>query len=79
MKYKKIVEIVLILLLLICGITLIYYASSKFSGFIIPKTYTFSFESNSGEILNMTAFQLTYDFAQEKGNITFFPSDNPFI
>lgn len=79
MNYK-IIKFVVLFFLLFGGIGLVYHAS-KFSEFIIPKDYIFEFQSYSADdgTLNMTAFLLTYDFPQEIGNITFFPSNNSLI
>lgn len=72
---RKLLEITIIFALGLAGIWSINHAS-KISEFIYPKDYHFSFDSNSESTLNLSVFNLTYDFTKEEGVITFFPSSD---
>nr|MBI4157104.1 hypothetical protein [Candidatus Woesearchaeota archaeon] len=78
MVRRKLLEIIIILVLVLAGLLSIYH-SSKISEFIPPEIYWFSFDSQSEGKINLSVFNLTYDFTKGEGTISFFPSNNTLI
>ena len=78
MVNKKVLGIILVLLFVGGGGLLCIRHASTISEFIVPKDYFFRFDSKSDkDMLNLLVFNLSYDFTNEEGVITFFPSNTP--